>query len=114
DILLQGLTAAGGGGLRVQKYFRDGSWAERMRVPTENAMPIGPLEAAEAAAWCTLGTYLVPYGGFAAANLKAGETVVVNGATGAFGSAAVAVALGIGASCVIATGRNEKALDGLS
>ncbi len=113
DILLQGLTAAGEGGLRLQKYFHDGSWAERMRVPTENALPIGPLEEAEAAAWCTLGTYLVPYGGFAAANLRAGETVVVNGATGAFGSAAVAVALGMGASSVVATGRNEKALDGL-
>src|SRR5205814_3365956 len=27
DILLQGLTAGGEGGRRLQKYFRDGSWA---------------------------------------------------------------------------------------
>jgi hypothetical protein len=31
--------------------------------------------------------YLVPYGGFVAADLQPGEIVVVNGATGAFGSA---------------------------
>src|SRR5882724_9199186 len=34
DILLQGLTAGGEGGRRLQKYYRDGSWAERLRVPT--------------------------------------------------------------------------------
>jgi alcohol dehydrogenase len=114
EILLQGLTAGSEGGRRLQKYFRDGSWAERMRVPTENAIPIGPLDGvAEAELWCALGTFLVPYGGYVAANVKAGETVLVNGATGAFGSGGVAVALAIGASAVIATGRNEKALGDL-
>lgn len=53
---------------------------------------------------------LVPYGGFLAANVKAGETVLVSGATGNFGSAAVAVALAMGAACVVAPGRNEKIL----
>ncbi len=114
EILLQGLTAGSEGGRRLQKYFRDGSWAERMRVPTENAIPIGLLDGAvEAELWCALGTFLVPYGGYVAANVRAGETVLVNGATGAFGSGGVAVALAIGASAVIATGRNEKALGDL-
>ncbi len=45
--------------------------------------------------------------------LQAGETTLVNGATGGFGSAAVAVALALGASVVVATGRNAQALDGL-
>src|SRR5262245_26259356 len=31
DILLQGLTAGGGGGRRLQKYFHDGAWAEQLR-----------------------------------------------------------------------------------
>src|SRR4030088_520963 len=48
-----------------------------------------------------------------AANLQAGETVLVSGATGNFGSAAVAVALAMGAACVVAPGRNEKALKDL-
>jgi alcohol dehydrogenase len=114
DITLQGLSAGGEGGLRLQRYFRDGAWAEQIRVPTENAIPIGTIDPADAARWCVLGTLLVPYGGLLAARLQPGETVLVNGATGAFGSAGVAVALGMGAGCVIATGRNEKALADLA
>lgn len=114
DITLQGLSAGGEGGLRLQKYFRDGAWAERMRVPTENAIPIGAIDDADAASWCAMGTCLVPYGGFLAANLQAGETVLISGATGNFGSAAVAVALAMGAACVVAPGRNEQALADLA
>jgi NADPH:quinone reductase-like Zn-dependent oxidoreductase len=96
--------------MKLQKYFRDGSFAEQMRVPTENAKPIGPIDKKAAALWCALGTLLVPYGGFLAAHLQPGETVLVSGATGNFGSAAVAVALAMGAACVVAPGRNEKVL----
>jgi NADPH:quinone reductase-like Zn-dependent oxidoreductase len=116
DITLQGWSARDEGGLRLQKYFRDGSWAEQMRVPTENVKRIGAMneaDAVDAVAWCALGTLLVPYGGFLAANLQAGETVLVSGATGNFGSAAVAVALAMGAVCVVAPGRNEKVLKDL-
>ncbi|GAL10285.1 hypothetical protein JCM19233_1262 [Vibrio astriarenae] len=42
-------------------------------------------------------------------NLKAGETVIVNGASGYFGSAAVLSALAMGAN-VILTGRNHDKL----
>ena len=114
DIALQGLTAGSEGGLRLQRYFHDGAWAEQMRLPTENAVPIGDIDEKDAARWCALGTLLVPYGGFLAAQLQAGEIALVNGATGSFGSAAVAVALGMGASCVVATGRNEQALNELT
>ena len=114
DIALQGLTGGSEGGLRLQRYFHDGAWAEQMRVPTENAVPIGAIEETDAARWCALGTLLVPYGGFLAAELLAGEIVLVNGATGSFGSAAVAVALGMGAQAVVATGRNEQALAALT
>lgn len=114
DITLQGLSARDEGGLRLQKYFRDGSWAQRMRVPTENAIALGDTNEGEAAKWCGMGTCLVPYGGFLAAHLRAGETVLVSGATGNFGSAAVAVALAMGAGCVIAPGRNEAMLTELA
>ena len=114
DIALQGLTAGSEGGLRLQRYFHDGAWAEQMRLPTENAVPIGDINENDAARWCALGTLLVPYGGFLAAQLQAGEIALVNGATGSFGSAAVAVALGMGAQCVVATGRNEQALSELT
>lgn len=113
DIALQGLTAAGAGGMRLQQHFRHGSFAEQMRVPTENVKRIGTITSEDATQWCALGTLLVPYGGFLAANLRAGETVLVSGATGNFGSAAVSVALAMGAACVVAPGRNEKVLTDL-
>ena len=50
-------------------------------------MRIGPLGDGEAVSWCAFGNFVVPYGGYVAANLRPGETVLVNGATGAFGSA---------------------------
>ena len=81
-----------------------------MRLPTENAIPLGAIDPAEAGQWCTLGSMLVPYGGFLAARLEPGETVLVSGATGNFGSAAVAVALAMGAACVVAPGRNQTVL----
>ncbi|RFU44876.1 zinc-binding alcohol dehydrogenase family protein [Paraburkholderia sp. DHOC27] len=110
DITLQGWSARGDGGLRLQRHFHDGPFAQQLRVPTENAIRIGAIEPHEAAHWCALNVALVPYGGLLAAALQAGETLLVSGATGNFGSACVAVALAMGARCVVAPGRNTKAL----
>ena len=115
DITLQGWSARGDGGLRLQEHFHDGTFAERTRVPTECAVPLGPVASAqEAARWCALQVLLVPYGGWLAAGLQAGETVLVSGATGYYGSAAVAVALAMGAGCVVAPGRNQAVLADLA
>jgi NADPH:quinone reductase-like Zn-dependent oxidoreductase len=114
DITLQGWSAREAGGLRLQSHFRHGSFAERIMVPTENVRKIGPIDPTEAAQWCALGTLLVPYGGFLAAKLQAGETVLVSGATGNFGSSAVAVALAMGAALVVAPGRNQRILADLA
>ncbi len=81
-----------------------------MRVPTDNAIPVGAMGAAQAGPWCSLGLLLVPYGGQLAAQLQLGETLLVSRATGNFGSACVAVALAMGAGCVIAPGRNTTML----
>ena len=113
DITLQGLSARGPGGMRLQAYYHDGSFAQQMRVPSENAIPLGDIGEANAARWCALQTLLVPYGGLLAANFQAGETLLVSGATGNFGSSCVAVALAMGAGCVVAPGRNEQILNDL-
>ena len=113
DITLQGLSARGEGGLKLQEYYRNGSFAEEMMVPTENAIKIGEIAPDEASTWCALNTFLVPFGGLLSIGLKAGETVVISGATGYFGSAAVALALAMGAGYVIAPGRNQAVLDEL-
>lgn len=113
-IVLQGLTAGDERGLGLQKYVPSGAWAERVRIPTENAARLGAIAEDQAKTWATIGSYLVPYGGFDAAGLKAGEIIVLNGATGSFGSAGIAVALAMGAACVIATGRNRETLSMLA
>ncbi|MFB9474153.1 zinc-binding dehydrogenase [Nonomuraea salmonea] len=110
DMTLQGLSARGEGGLLLQRHFGQGSFAERLLIPTENAVPLGPVEPADAGVWSALTPALVPYGGFLAGGLEPGETVLVSGATGNFGGAAVAVALAMGAARVVAPGRNEGAL----
>jgi alcohol dehydrogenase len=85
-----------------------------MLLPIENVTQIGDIEPAQAGRWCALSRLLVPYGGLLAGDLKAGETLVVNGATGGFGGAGVAVALAMGAGKVVAAGRNARSLEDLA
>ena len=113
DITLQGWSARGEGGQMLQRYFRDGSFAEQIRVPTENAVPIGEIDPLEASQWCAINTLLIAYGGLLKMNLQAGETLLVSGATGNFGSATIISALAMGARSVIAAGRNQSVLDDL-
>jgi len=47
------------------------------------------------------------------AGFKSGQTVLINGATGASGSLAVQIAKGLGAKKIIVTGRNESKLQAL-
>ncbi|MEC3916667.1 zinc-binding alcohol dehydrogenase family protein [Nocardia sp. CDC160] len=111
DITLQGWSSRGAGGARLARYLHDGPFAELMRVPTENVYPLPARAAADPARWSSMTVYSVPYGGLLAGGLEAGETVLVSGATGNFGSSAVAVALAMGAGQVVVPGRNRAVLD---
>lgn len=111
DTILQGGTAGNAdGALHLQRHFHDGSYAEQMMTAAENVFPLPDLSTEEAARWCRIGSLLVPFGGLLSIDFRAGETLVVNGATGRYGSAAVQVALAMGAARVVATGRNRAAL----
>jgi alcohol dehydrogenase len=114
DTILLGWTARSQAALPLHRFYHHGSFAEQLLVPTENVTPIGDIDVAEAGRWTALGRLLVPYGGLLAGDLHAGETLVVSGATGGFGGAGVAVALGMGAAAVVATGRNRQALEDLA
>ncbi|MFE7169771.1 alcohol dehydrogenase catalytic domain-containing protein [Streptomyces sp. NPDC057616] len=111
DITLQGWSSRGEGGAQLARYLHDGSFAELMRVPTENVYPLPAAAGEDPARWAALGVHVIPYGGLLAGQLAAGETLLVSGATGNLGSSAVAVALAMGAGRVIAPGRNQAALD---
>ena len=113
DIVLQGWSARGEGGQMLQRYHGDGAFAQQVRVPTENAAPIGSIDAAEAGRWCSINTLLIAYGGLLAMDFRPGETLLVSGATGNFGSATVALAKAMGARSVVAPGRKAAVLDDL-
>lgn len=113
DVMLHGWAAPSAEAQRLHAYFHDGAFAEQTRVPLENAFPLGAIDEAHAHRWCGLGSFLVPYGGLLAAGLQPGQTILISGATGHFGSAAVAVALAMGAARVVAPGRNVERLDAL-
>ncbi|MFF2080207.1 alcohol dehydrogenase catalytic domain-containing protein [Kitasatospora sp. NPDC058162] len=110
DIALQGWSSRGEGGARLARHLHDGSFAELMRVPTENVYPLPAAAGQDPARWAALGLHVIPYGGLLAGALAAGETLLVSGATGNLGSSAVAVALAMGAGRVVAPGRNRAAL----
>lgn len=114
DEMLHGWIAIGEGGHTLMRYFRNGPFAEQMMIPLENALLLGPASDIDPAQLCALNTLLVPFGGLVAAEMQAGETVLVNGATGHFGSAGVLVALAMSAARVVATARNENRLDALA
>ena len=114
DTILLGWTGRTPAALPLHRHFHHGSYAELMRVPMESVTPIGAIDPAEAGRWCGLSRLLVPFGGLLAGELRAGETLVVSGATGGFGSAGVGLALSMGAGTVVATGRNGAALDDLA
>jgi alcohol dehydrogenase len=113
DTILQGWTYRTAAALPLHRLYHHGSYAEQMLVPTENLTPLGPLDPSDAGRWCALSRLLVPYGGLLAGDLRAGQTLVVSGATGGFGGAGVAVALAMGAARVVAAGRNRQTLEDL-
>jgi alcohol dehydrogenase len=110
---LLGITA-GPAGKSLQADWRDGTLAEYAHVPKSCVTPIDGLEVLSAAKLSVLPRFAVPYGGLVRGRLAAGETIVVTGATGAYGSAAVLLSLALGAGRVVAAGRNRLALDALA
>ena len=104
----------------MEGEWRDGSWAELVRVPGENVHILNEKILLGAQTDGGMGyelddlgyisTLLVAYGGLRDVNVLPGEIVLVAPSTGSFGGAAVHVALALGAN-VIALGRNTEALE---
>jgi alcohol dehydrogenase len=110
---LLGITAAGAEAKALQADWRDGTLAEYALVPKASVTAIDGLDAIDAAQLAVLPRFAVPYGGLIRARLAAGETIIVTGATGAYGSAAVLLAIALGAARVVAAGRNASRLEAL-
>ncbi|VUC30002.1 unnamed protein product [Clonostachys rosea] len=103
--------------------WRDSTLAEFARLPLENCHPLNEQRLLGDIKDGGLGyslddlthlfSMLIPFGGLADIDVKAGDTAVIAPATGRYGSAAVHVALAMGAR-VIAIGRNATVLKQLN
>ena len=88
----------------------NGSMAERTVTPSAQCLAL-PDELDDVTAAAIANPGMSAWAAYAErARLKAGETVLVNGATGTAGRLAVQIAKHLGAKKVIATGRNADAL----
>jgi alcohol dehydrogenase len=110
---LLGITAGDPNGKALQADWRDGTLAEYARAPKASVTALNGFDAVDPAQLAVFTRFAVPYGGLIRGRLAAGETIVVTGATGAYGSAAVLLALALGAARVVAAGRNASKLDAL-
>lgn len=104
------IYGGGGEGLFGATYIaseRDGGFAEFACVPSRNALTIdSPLSDAELATFIT--SYLTAEHMLARAQLNAGETVLITGASGGVGSALVQLAKIRGARTIAVVGRGKE------
>jgi len=113
--ILIGLTAMAdsAAALALQARWRDGVFAEIAHWPAACVTPLTGLDDRPATELIGLAKLIVPFGGLQRTGLRGGDTIIVNGATGYFGSGAVMLALAMGAGRVVAVGRNAAALESL-
>jgi alcohol dehydrogenase len=112
--ILIGLAAMGAGTAAMPADWRDGTLAEFALARAATVTPAEGLDTVAAAQLAVLNRAIVPYGGLLRGRLAAGETLLVNGATGAYGTAAVLLGVALGAARVVAAGRNALALAALA
>jgi len=113
--ILIGLTATvtTPAALAMQMRWRDGVFAEIAHWPAACVTPLVGLEDKPATELIGLAKLIVPFGGLQRSGLRGGQTVIINGATGYFGSGAVMLAVAMGAARVVAAGRKREALERL-
>ena len=108
--MLGGLTAISPDSEPFFTTWRDGTLAEYLLAAANAVTPIADATLSSDSL-ALLGRLAVPLGGLLRGRLSPGETAVIIGATGNFGSAAVLLACALGAERVVAAGRNSRVLD---
>jgi alcohol dehydrogenase len=99
--------------LALQARWRDGVFAEIAHWPAACVTPLAGLEDRPATELIGLAKLIVPFGGLQRSGVRGGDTVIINGASGYFGSGAVMLAVAMGAGRVVAVGRKADALKSL-
>ena len=113
--VLIGLTATSptAEALALQARWRDGVFAQVAHWPAACITPLTLLNDKPATELIALAKLIVPFGGLQRTGLRGGETILINGATGYFGSGAVMLAVAMGAGRVVAVGRKPQVLESL-
>lgn len=111
--ILLGVTGQGETAGRMMSDWPDGTLAEYAVIPASLVTPAENLEFMSDEQLAMSMRYTVPYGGLLRGQFAAGESLVISGATGAYGTAAVLLALAMGARRVVAVGRHARKLDAL-
>jgi len=111
--ILIGLTGISADSGPMLTAWGNGTLSEYVLAPASTVTVLHGLETQNVERLATIGKFIVPLGGLLRGRLTAGETLVVNGATGYFGSAAVLLGLALGAERVVAVGRKASILDEL-
>jgi alcohol dehydrogenase len=97
--------------LAMQMRWRDGVFAEIAHWPAACVTPLFDMNDRPAAELIGLAKLIVPFGGLQRTDMRGGDTILINGATGYFGSGAVMLAASMGAGRVVAVGRKREALE---
>ena len=107
--ILIGLTAMATtpAALALQARWRDGVFAEIAHWPAACVTPLAGLDDKPATELIGLAKLIVPFGGLQRSGLRGGDTIIINGAAGYFGSGAVMLAVAMGAGRVVAVGRKQ-------
>lgn len=113
DAILIGLTGLTPLSGSLQDIWRDGSFAEKALYPAECLTPLDKVWSMDHQRLACLSYLSIPYGGLLRGEFRPGQTLIVNGATGGLGAAAVLVALAMGAGKVAAVGRDQQTLNRL-
>jgi alcohol dehydrogenase len=99
--------------LALQARWRDGVFTEIAHWPAACVTPLEGLDDRPVTELIGLAKLIVPFGGLQRAGLRGGDTIIINGATGYFGSGATMLAVAMGAARVVTVGRKADALQTL-
>ena len=112
--ILIGVTNFGGVGGPMMADWPDGTLAEYALWPVSAVTPVDGLDSIAPEQFSIFSRCIVPYGGLVRGRLSAGETVIINGVTGAYGTVAALVALALGAGKVVGAGRSAEKLTAIT
>jgi alcohol dehydrogenase len=111
---LLGVTAVGPVAEAMQADWPDGTLAEYALLPKATVTAVQGLDHLSSIELAATMRFIVPYGGLLRGRLAPGETLIVVGASGAYGSAAVRLGVALGAERVVAVGRSADSLEAVA